>query len=427
MVAELLSHARLRLVLIPVAVLLAAVGCGGGNGNNDTNENVDDETAKPVAVLAAFPDSGDAPFTADLDGSSCWAQDGSALTYDWDFDGDGAYDLLDGGNTVNHTWDEPGTYNVVLRVTDSQGNFQTATTEVVVFAGVTIEDLVLGDPVAQLSVWPSEGEAPLDVTIDASGCWAQDGGELDFEYDFEGDGTYDLQTTETQAVHTYNAGDYSPTVRVTDSGGRMATASQDITVSVGSGGGSQDPVAQISVWPTLGEAPLEVTIDASGCWAYDGGALSFEYDFEGDGTYDRQTTETQVVHTYNEGTYHPTVRATDTGGRSAIASQDITVSANSGGGAEGQAPVAVLLATPVAGQSPLVVDLDASYSVALGGGITQYDWDLDGDGEFERLDAGPQATATFIAEGLHYVSVRVVDADGLSGEGQAAVLVLASL
>ncbi len=416
-----------RSLALAAALLLSA--CGGGGGEATPQDVTGDDV---TAVVAAYPASGTAPLTANLDGSGSWALDGSALTYDWDLDGDGVFETPDGAVTQSHTWAEAGTYTVALRVFDAGGKFAVDTVEIVVSAagGGGADNGV--DPVAQLSAWPSTGAAPLEVTLDGSGCWAQDGGALTFAYDFEGDGTYDLETGESEAVHTYTqAGAYRPAIRVTDADGRTATASEQVTVAAGGGGsgGSNDPVAQLSAWPSTGAAPLEVTLDGAGCWAQDGGALTFEYDFEGDGTYDLETTETQVTYTYTEGAYQPTIRVTDTDGRTASASQRITVAAETGtgGGATEQGPIAVLLATPVYGAPPLAVELDASSSVALGAALAGYDWDLDGDGEFELIDAGPTQAVTYQEAGLFYVNVRVNDADGLSGTGQAAIVVSASL
>jgi len=42
---------------------------------------------------------------------------------------------------------------------------------------------------------------------------------LKYEWDFDGDGTYDKTTTSNRATHIYNSGEYIPTVKVTDNDG----------------------------------------------------------------------------------------------------------------------------------------------------------------------------------------------------------------
>ncbi len=84
----------------------------------------------PVAVFTFAPASPitDEPVTFDAGGST--APDGVIDTYAWDF-GDGATDT---GVTVTHTYASPGTYPVLLTVTDDHNQVGTATQNVVVGA-----------------------------------------------------------------------------------------------------------------------------------------------------------------------------------------------------------------------------------------------------------------------------------------------------
>jgi uncharacterized repeat protein (TIGR01451 family) len=74
----------------------------------------------PVASATATPTSGPAPLQVAFDGTGSSDPDGQPLTYAWDLDGDGQFD----DSTVSrptHTYAQPGTYTVRLRVTDTQG------------------------------------------------------------------------------------------------------------------------------------------------------------------------------------------------------------------------------------------------------------------------------------------------------------------
>ena len=75
----------------------------------------------PTAVASANPTVGQAPLTVSFNGSGSTDPDGDALTYSWDFNGDGTFG---DATTVApaHTYTTPGTYNAVLRVTDSRGS-----------------------------------------------------------------------------------------------------------------------------------------------------------------------------------------------------------------------------------------------------------------------------------------------------------------
>ncbi|MBN2080890.1 PKD domain-containing protein [bacterium] len=76
------------------------------------------------------------------------------------------------------------------------------------------------------------------------------------------------------------------------------------------------PVAEFSVSPQAGSAPLEVTLDASASHdENDGGAIvRYDWDFEGDGLWDViGGTEAIVEHTYaSDGVYYPLLRVGNT-------------------------------------------------------------------------------------------------------------------
>jgi glucose/arabinose dehydrogenase len=74
----------------------------------------------PTAGASASPTTGPAPLTVQFDGTSSSDPDaGDTLTYDWDLDGDGAYD--DASVAQPSQTYTAGTYTVRLLVTDSHG------------------------------------------------------------------------------------------------------------------------------------------------------------------------------------------------------------------------------------------------------------------------------------------------------------------
>jgi uncharacterized repeat protein (TIGR01451 family) len=74
----------------------------------------------PVAVATASPTDGPAPLQVAFDGSGSSDADNDPLTYSWDLDGNGVFG---DATTVapTFTYQSPGTYGAVLRVTDSHG------------------------------------------------------------------------------------------------------------------------------------------------------------------------------------------------------------------------------------------------------------------------------------------------------------------
>ncbi|HTK44158.1 MAG TPA: PQQ-dependent sugar dehydrogenase, partial [Patescibacteria group bacterium] len=80
----------------------------------------------PVAAITANPTSGPTPLTVQFSGAGSSDPEGSALTYEWDLDGDGAYDDATGVST-QWTYSTPGDVVVGLRVTDDAQLSGTAT------------------------------------------------------------------------------------------------------------------------------------------------------------------------------------------------------------------------------------------------------------------------------------------------------------
>ncbi|WP_404393728.1 PQQ-dependent sugar dehydrogenase [Humibacillus xanthopallidus] len=74
----------------------------------------------PQASIKATPvSSSTAPLTVTFDGSASVDPEGGALTYEWDFDGDGTFDAT--GVTAQYTYTTLGRYSARLRVTDPEG------------------------------------------------------------------------------------------------------------------------------------------------------------------------------------------------------------------------------------------------------------------------------------------------------------------
>ena len=115
----------------------------------------------PQASLTVTPDNGPLPLAVQLDGTHSVAGAGvsGGLTYAWDLDGDGAYD--DGtGATTSHTYSVAGDVTVGLRVTNSNGLSDVAST--VVHAGNSRPVPVISSPTAG-ALWDA------DQVLDLSG------------------------------------------------------------------------------------------------------------------------------------------------------------------------------------------------------------------------------------------------------------------
>jgi len=105
----------------------------------------------------------------------------------------------------------------------------------VVLLGVTVGAVVLSgcglfnenrSPLARFRVSKTEGYAPMTVTLDASDSEDPDGDALMYDWTLGADGT----DTGLTLTHTFSAGTYVVTLRVTDEAGNVASAEAPITV-----------------------------------------------------------------------------------------------------------------------------------------------------------------------------------------------------
>jgi PKD repeat protein/subtilisin-like proprotein convertase family protein len=174
-----------------------------------------------------------------LDGSASTDPDGAGIArYDWDVDGDNDFNDATGAQP-SVFFADPGPHTIKLRVTDVDG----ATGETTVVLGVTPTTA----PVASIGATPNPVVAGEPVLFDASGSSDPDGTVEAYEWDLDGNGSFETPTGASPlAARTYpNATVLSVGVRVTDNDGRTAVAQMPLAVqsaSGGSGGGSgSDP------------------------------------------------------------------------------------------------------------------------------------------------------------------------------------------
>jgi PKD repeat protein len=114
----------------------------------------------------------------------------------------------------------------VFQVTDDEGRTARASA-----ASTSVRVGVAGTPIVRASGAPTSGNAPLNVTF--GGSATDDGQVVLWEWDFDGDGTYDFASPTSPAVsHTYvDAGHFVAALRATDDQG--LTSVDLIEVAVG--------------------------------------------------------------------------------------------------------------------------------------------------------------------------------------------------
>jgi PKD repeat protein len=102
----------------------------------------------PDARLLATPRFGPAPLSVAFDASGSSDYDGTILQYEWDWDGDGAYDASGTVPTAQHLYTTPGVYDAQVRLTDDHGKRATKIMLVLVTAGggLPAEDSIFALP-----------------------------------------------------------------------------------------------------------------------------------------------------------------------------------------------------------------------------------------------------------------------------------------
>ncbi len=340
----------------------------------------------PIAAFDASTLAGPAPLSVDFDAAASDDPDGNIVSYAWDFGtGQGA-----SGSLASHTFETPGTYDVVLTVVDNEGAAGTASRQ------ITVGSVQRPPPIASFIASPDNGPAPLIVSVDASASSDPVGIITTYAWDF-GDGATAAGAT---AAHTYNSpGSYVITLRVTNDVGGWSTATLPVTVNEPV---NEAPRASFSVTPTSGIVPVSVNVDANGSSDLDGSIVSYEWDF-GDGATAQGVT---ASHTYSTvGTYTITLVVTDNDESAGSTTRTVTVSSPSN-----QPPTAAFTATPQSGSAPLLVSTDAQSSSDADGTISNYAWSF-GDG---ATGSGATAQHEYVIPGTYTLMLTVTDDDGAS-------------
>lgn len=147
------------------------------------------------------------------------------VRYEWDLDGDGSFETEGGGQaTTSSTYATPGTRNIGLRVTDRQGHTSVTT------RAVTVTSV----PVASFTVTPGAAQTGQIVSFDASASSDSDGTIARYEWDLDGNGSYETDTGTAATTSRAYASPESLIVglRVTDNLGVTATTTRILQVSV---------------------------------------------------------------------------------------------------------------------------------------------------------------------------------------------------
>jgi PKD repeat protein len=329
-----------------------------------------------------------------LNGSAL--DDGTITLYEWDFDGDGTFDWRSNqSGNASHVYPAPGVYNPVFRVTDDSGQTGVDRTSVSVRSRNMAPYAEAGEDRA--------GETGSPVALNGTG-FDPDGAIVKYEWDFESDGSWDFGGLTGNVSHIYESpGTYRALLRVTDNGTPPANDTDLCLVTVYAVNIPPSANAGPALAATAGEPVL---LSGKGLDA-DGYIALYEWDFDGEGRWDRASNTTGAAGWtyYVPGTYTARLRVTDNGPvpKSATAWTTVTVVPKNN-------PPVVLGPSGLSATTGravrltvLVFDADAADSVARVG------WDFDGNGAIDYYSAGGNASHIYNASGVYAVKVTAYD------------------
>jgi plastocyanin len=170
---------------------------------------------------------------------------------------------------------------------------------------------------------------------------------------------------------------------------------------------NQQPRAGLVVYPTTVAVGADVTLSGASSIDFDGQIAKFEWDLDGDGSYEYDSgAVSQIKRSYaTPGPRTVRMRVTDDHGDTAGQTRDIIVT---------QPPTAGFSVSPTPATTGQAVSFDST-SGDPDGSITEHQWDLNGDGSYETsTGATPKASRTYPAAGSVTVGLRVYDDLGLA-------------
>jgi PKD repeat protein len=354
------------------------------SGGPDTGAPVN---VPPVAAFSATPSH----LTASFDSSATYDPDfGTIVSRSWDFgEPSSGANNTGTGASPSHTYATPGTYPVILTVTDNNGATNSVSHD------VTVTNFA---PVAGFTATTSNYTANLTSTSTDS-----DGTIASHAWDFGEPSSGSNTGTGASASHTYAApGTYTVTLTVTDNDGAVNTISHDVAVS------NLAPIADF----TSSHQDLTATMTSTSTDP-DGTIVSYLWTFP-DGT----STDTNPVHPFAAaGTYPVSLTVTDNQGATGTVTHDVVVT--------DPPPNVGPTASYTSAISYTTVNF-TSTSTDSDGTIVNTSWDFgDPTSGTNNTATGVSPQHVFTAAGTYAVTITTTDDDGAVGTFTGSVTVIA--
>ena len=245
----------------------------------------------PIAAFTINSQAGQAPFAVNFSATLSEDEDGVLILFEWDF-GDGT---SGSGENVTHTYTTAGTYTVVLRITDDDG--ETGRNSKTIY----VSPAAPPGPTASFSASPTSGESVLTVFVDAEDSSYDAGVISQYKWTW-GDGSTGYGRTASHSYFSTGAKTYTLTLTVEATDGKTTTATRTISVTVAGGTtpAAGAPSARFTIVDndSIGVAPFKVGFDPTDSEAAEGRVLaSFVWSY-GDGDSDFDVDAVPQEHTF---------------------------------------------------------------------------------------------------------------------------------
>ncbi len=247
--------------------------------------------------------------------------------------------------------------------------------------------------------------AQIGQAVNFSSAANDTDGEIDtYEWDLDGDGTFDSGVTTANPSRPYEtAGVRTIKVRVTDNDGGTATDVFSLRINA-------RPTASFTITPNPALIREAIHLDATSSSDFEGPIKSYEWDFNYNGTtFTPDATGVTTTTSYETaGNKTIALRVTDNDNATAVWSRTAVVQLTRPHAVFNFSPQA-----PLPGQTVTFTSLSAA-SGSSGAQITNTEWDFDYNPtkDFTPDASGATATTSFATPGPKTVAIRVTESGG---------------
>lgn len=352
--------------------------------------------------------------------------DGGSVGYAWDRDNDGSYETGSQNPTFGYgTWtpSEAG-HTVVLRVTDNENVTTTDTAVVRVYSNPTAGSYAQYGWIRGL-----QGSSDFDYLY--SQASDADGGSVTTQWDLNNDGTWDATGDGKYVVGNdfYNAGLLQPnenhtvTMRGVDNEGQIVTQS-GIRVSI-----LVNPNCEAGGNAAAYQGGNSAQFSGSANDPDGGSITQYRWDINNDGTWDITTASATLSYNDLVGAgYNLSPSEAGYTVRFNVIDNDADFTGGAWYGESEDTTTLYLYSLPTADalekyalEPGSSIAFSATGSDADGGGISQWLWDLDGDGQYDDFSGtGSMAYADLLGLGLDLGEWLTIGLKVIDNEGQAA-------